>query len=156
MSSQSRGQRVIARVAARVGVEQSEQPDRLDGLPQPVLGKTLDEVKKAYKDVVVVLPNKELQLRLLPTEWALAYDRSGTLVTLSMSEKKVNKVELAIPWKSHPDARNELLELFKHKWGDPKEIDENNGKTMLLFHEDDPRVEIREDDSHGAWSIVMK
>jgi hypothetical protein len=133
-----------------------DQPDRLDGLPKPVLGKTLDEVKKSYKDVVVVMPNKELELTLLPTEWALAYDRSGTRVTLRMSGGKVREVEFSIPWKSHPDARNELLELFKHKWGDPKEIDENNGKTLLLFHDDEPRVEIREDDTRGAWSIIMK
>ena len=45
-----------------------DQPDQLDGLPEPVLGKPVDEVKKAYKDAVTS-PGHDLVLTLLPTEW---------------------------------------------------------------------------------------
>jgi hypothetical protein len=129
-----------------------DQPDRLDGLPEPVLGHTVDDIKKAYKDeLTVMIPNKELVLTLPPTEW----DRFGTRIQLAVSGGKVRELSFSVPWKAHPDAQAELLELFKHKWGDPKEI-EQDGKPALLFHDDDPRVEIREDTEHGAWAIVLK
>jgi hypothetical protein len=130
-----------------------DQPDKLDGVPTPVLGKTVDEVKKAYKDdLVIMIPNKELVLMLLPTEW----DHVGTRIQLGASGGKVKELSFSIPWKPHFEARDTLLDLFKHKWGDPKEIEDSNGKSLLLFHDDDPRVEIREDTDRGAWAIVMK
>ena len=130
-----------------------EQPDKLDGLPSPVFGKTVDEIKKAYKDdVTVLIPNKELVLTLLPTEW----DHLGTRIKLELGGGKVREVSFAIPWKAHPDDKDVLLKLFSSKWGDPKAIDDANGKSLLLFREDDPRVEVREDTDHGAWAIVMK
>jgi hypothetical protein len=133
-----------------------DQPDRLDALAEPMLGKTVDEIKKAYKDVYVVLPNKELGLTLPPTEWALGYDRVGTKVELTVAGGKVKHISFSIPWKAHPDARADLLELFKHKWGDPKEIEDSNGKPLLLFRDDDPRVEITEDTDRGTWSLLLK
>jgi hypothetical protein len=130
-----------------------EQPDRLDSLPTPVLGKTADEIKKAYKDELsVIIPNKELVLTLLPTEW----NHVGTRVELDLSGGKVTKLTFSIPWKAHPDAREELLGLFKQKWGDPKEVDDSNGKALLVYRDDDPRVEVREDTERGAWLITLK
>jgi hypothetical protein len=127
-----------------------DQPDRVDALPEPLLGRTLDEVKKAYagtfaqqgKDNLLVLP---------PTEW----ERMATRVTLVVAGGHVKEVAFAIPYKPHPDARDTLLDLFKRKWGDPKQI-EDDGKPVLLFRDDDPRVEVREDTEHGAWQLALK
>ena len=127
-----------------------DQPDHLDGLPEPVLGRSLDEIKKAYPGQVSV-QGKETVLVLPPTEW----DRSGTRFALALAGGKVREMTFAIPYKPHPDARDTLLDLFKHKWGDPRLI-EDDGKNVLLFREDDPRVEAREDSEHGAWQLTMR
>jgi hypothetical protein len=128
-----------------------DQPDSLDGLPEPVLGKTFDEVRKAYKDAVV-LSGHDLVLSLLPTEW----ERLATRITLSTGGgATVRKLSFALPWRPHPEARDTLLDLFKHKWGEPR-IREEDGKTSLVFRDEDPRVEIIEDTEHGAWKIEIR
>jgi hypothetical protein len=127
-----------------------DQPDRIDGIPEPVLGRPIDEVKRVYKDVVAA-QGRDLILTLPPTEW----DRFGTRVTLSTGGGKVKELAFAVPWKPHPEARDTLLDLFKHKWGEPKEVVED-GKPVLVFRDDDPRVEIREDAEHGAWQLEIK
>jgi hypothetical protein len=130
-----------------------DDPDKLAGLPEPVLGKTVDEVKHAYKDqIAVVTLNKELALTLPPTEW----DQNTTRIELTVAAGKITKLKFEVPWKPHPDAHDTLLDLFKKKWGDPKEVDEENKGKLLVFRDEDPRVEIREDTSHGAWQVVMK
>lgn len=130
-----------------------EDPDKLDALPEPVLGKTVDEVKRAYKDqVAVVTLNRELAITLPPTEW----DQGNTRIELALGGGKVKELKFEVPWKGHPDAHDTLLDLFKKKWGDPKELDEDGKGKVLLFREEDPRVEIREDPSHGAWLVILK
>jgi hypothetical protein len=127
-----------------------DQPDRLDGLPEPVLGKLVDDVKKAYPGQVSA-QGKDLVLALPPTEW----ERGGTRLVLSIAGGKVREMSFSLSWKSHPAARDSLLELFKHKWGDPKLIEED-GKPVLLFRDDDPRVEVREDTEHAAWQLALR
>jgi hypothetical protein len=118
-----------------------------------VLGRTVDEVRHAYKDDLQ--QGRDLVLTLLPTEW----DRFGTRVTLAVTgtgaSAKVRELSFAVPWKGHPEARDSLFELFKKKWGEPKEVNDD-GKTYVVFRDDSPRVEVREDDAHGAWQIVMR
>ena len=94
---------------------------------------------------------RDTVLTLPPTEW----ERVATHVTLVLAGGHVHEVALAIPWKPHPEARDTLLDLFKHKWGDPKQI-EDEGKPVLLFRDEDPRVEVREDVEHGAWQVALK
>lgn len=127
-----------------------DQPDQLDGLPEPVLGKSVDDVKKAYKDAVS-LQGKELVLTLLPTEW----ERGGTRITLAASGGVVRRMAFAIPWRPHPEARDTLFELFKRKWGEPKTRDDD-GKPVLVFRDEDPRVEVVEDTEHGAWKFELR
>jgi len=130
-----------------------DQPDTLGGLPAPVLGKTVDEVKKAYKeDLQNVIPNKQLVLTLLPTEW----DHAPTRIELDLAGGKVRALSFSIPYKGHPADKEALQTLFQSKWGEPKEVDDQNGKPILLFHEEDPRVEVRLDETHGAWSITLR
>jgi hypothetical protein len=132
-----------------------DEPDLLDGLPDPVLGRPVDEVKHAYRDFDVAQQGHDLVVTLPPTEW----DRFSTRITLAVAgtgtNAKVHEVSFAVPWKGHPEARDTLFELFKKKWGEPKEVTEE-GKNVVVFREEDPRVEVREDDAHGAWQIVMK
>ncbi len=127
-----------------------DDPDHFDGLPEPVLGKPADDVKKAYKDAVTV-QGHDLVLTLLPTEW----ERGATRLLLSVTGGIVKRMTFAIPWRPHPEARDTLLELFKRKWGPPKARDED-GKPVLVFREDGPRVEVIEDTEHGAWKFEIK
>jgi hypothetical protein len=128
-----------------------DQPDQMEGLPEPILGHSVEEVKTSYKDVVSV-QGKELVLTLLPTEW----ERSGTRILLATSGGKVHAIQFALPYKPHPEARDTLLDLFKRKWGEPKDLADEGRPPVLLFHDDDPRVEIKEDTEHGAWVVDMR
>jgi hypothetical protein len=127
-----------------------DQPDSLDALPEPVLGRSVDEVKKAYKDQLTVV-GRDLVITLPPTEW----DRGPTKITLDTAGGRVREISLAVPWKPHPPARDQLLDLFKAKWGVPEEVVEDR-KPTLVFRKDDPRVEIREDLEHGAWQVSIR
>jgi hypothetical protein len=133
-----------------------DQPDQMEGLPLPILGRTVDEVKQSYKDVFVAGKDKdkdkELALVLPPTEW----DRFATRVALYPVNGKISKLEFDLPYKPHPEARESYLEMFKRKWGEPKDLAEDGRPSVWLFHEDDPRVEIRDDTEHGAWQIDMR
>jgi hypothetical protein len=127
-----------------------DQPDSLEALREPVLGRSVDEVKRAYKDVITA-QGRDLVITLPPTEW----DRFATRVVLETSGGRVRQLAFAVPFKPHPAARDQLLELFKAKWGLPEEVVEDS-KPTLVFRKGDPRVEIREDGEHGAWQIEIR
>lgn len=127
-----------------------DQPDTLEALPTPVLGRLVEDVKKAYKDQFTVA-GRDLVIMLPPTEW----DRMPTKITLESNGARVRGIELSIPFKPHPAAREQLLDLFKEKWGFPEEVVEDS-KPTLVFRKDAPRVEVREDLEHGAWSVSIR
>ncbi len=127
-----------------------DQPDSLDALPTPVLGRLVEDVKKVYKDQITVA-GRDLVITLPPTEW----DRGPTKIKLEHNGARVRGIEISVPWKPHPAARDQLLDLFKAKWGLPEEVVEDS-KPTLVFRKDDPRVEIREDLEHGAWSVSIR
>jgi hypothetical protein len=126
-----------------------DQPDQLDGLPEPVLGRTVDQMKKAYPDAVTV--GHDLVVTLLPTEW----ERTATRITLSVAGGVVRRMAFAVPWRAHPEARQTLSELFTRKWGEPRMRDDD-GKQVQVFRDDDPRVEVIEDAEHGAWKVEIR
>jgi len=127
-----------------------EQPDVVDAVP--VLGMTVDEVKKQFEGQVTGVPRSpDLVLTLLPTEW----DRESTRIALDVSGKKVRELAFAIPFKTHPEARDTLFELFTQKWGDPRTVEED-GKRVSIFRDGQPRVEVREDTVHGAWKLEIR
>jgi hypothetical protein len=129
-----------------------DQPDQLDGLPEPVLGKAIDDVKKAYKDSVAALGH-DLVLTLLPTEW----ERAATRITLATSSGVVKRMAFALPWRPHPEARDTLLDLFKRKWGEPRTVKhDDDARSTLIFRDEDPRVEVIEDTEHGAWKVEIR
>jgi hypothetical protein len=127
-----------------------DQPDSLEGLREPVLGRSVDDVKRAYKDVIAA-QGRDLVITLPPTEW----DRFATRIVLDTSGGRVRQLSFAIPFKPHPAARDQLLDLFKGKWGLPEEVVEDS-KPTLVFRKGDPRVEIREDGEHGAWQVEIR
>lgn len=125
-----------------------EQPDVLDAVP--VLGQTVDEVKKAYKEDVAP-QGRDLVLTLLPTEW----ERTATKITLGVAGGRVRELAFSIPFKANPKARDTLLDLFTHKWGTPRPS-EDEGKPILVFRDGQPRVEAREDTEHDAWKFEIR
>lgn len=125
-----------------------EQPDVLDGAP--VLGMPLDQLKRNYEGQLSP-SGRDFVLTLLPTEW----ERTATRIMLDMEGGRVNELSFSIPYKAHPEARDSLLELFTHKWGEPR-AGEDNGKRILVFRDWQPRVEVREDLAHGAWKIEIR
>nr|HEX4318194.1 hypothetical protein [Kofleriaceae bacterium] len=127
-----------------------DQPDQIEALPQPLLGRTADEVKAAYKEDVTA-QGKDLVITLPPTEW----EPTATRVSLDMVNGRVKTVVLSLPFKAHPAARDALLDLFGHKWGEPVKLDED-GKPVLRFRDADPRVEAREDTDRGSWRLELK
>jgi hypothetical protein len=126
-----------------------EQPDVLDGVP--VLGKTADEVKALFKSDVAAAGKGELELTLLPTEW----ERTATKIRLGLANNRVRELAFSIPYKANPDARDVLFELFNHKWGTPRPVEEN-GRKVYVFRDGQPRVEIREDPEHDVWKIEIR
>jgi len=127
-----------------------DQPDQLEGLPEPVLGVSIEAVKKAYQDAISI-QGKDLVLTLLPTEW----ERTATRITLGNAGGVIRRLSFSIPWRPHPEARDTLLELFKRKWGEPRTRDDD-GKPVLVFRDEDPRVEVFEDTEHGAWKFDIR
>jgi hypothetical protein len=125
-----------------------EQPDVVDAAP--VLGLTVDEVKKMFEGQVTT-SRGNLTLTLLPTEW----ERQATRITLDVAGGRIRELVFSIPFKAHPEARDQLLELFTHKWGMPRPSEED-GKPVLIFRDGQPRVEVREDTMHGAWKIDIR
>ena len=125
-----------------------EQPDFLDAVP--VLGQTVEEVKKAYKEDVAP-QGRDLVLTLPPTEW----ERSATKITLGVHGGRVRELSFGIPFKANPTAREALLDLFTHKWGTPRPA-EDDGKPVLVFRDGQPRVEVREDTEHDAWKLEIR
>jgi len=125
-----------------------EQPDVMDAMP--ILGMTVEEVKKSYGSDVVT-QGRDLVLVLPPTEW----ERASTKVTLDVTAGRIRALAFAIPWKANPEAHDQLLDLFTHKWGVPRPAEED-GKRLLVFRDGQPRVEVREDSEHGAWKIEIR
>ncbi len=125
-----------------------EQPDVVDAMP--VLGLTVDEVKKQFEGQVTA-SRGDLTITLLPTEW----ERQGTKFSLDVAGGRIRELAFSVPFKAHPDARDQLLELFTHKWGTPRPS-EDDGKRVLIYRDGEPRVEVREDTTHGAWKIEIR
>lgn len=125
-----------------------EQPDSLDAVP--VLGQTVEEVKKLYKEDLVP-QGRDLVLTLPPTEW----ERTATKITLGVHGGRIRELAFAIPFKANPKAREVLLDLFTHKWGTPRPS-EDEGKPILVFRDGQPRVEVREDTEHDVWKLEIR
>jgi hypothetical protein len=125
-----------------------EQPDVLDAAP--VLGSTVDEVKKLFP-AEITTSGRDLVLSLLPTEW----ERGATKINLDVSSGRIRALTFSIPYKAHPEAKEELLAMFTHKWGQPRPTEEDD-KKLLIFREGDPRVEVHEDTEHGAYQIEIR
>jgi hypothetical protein len=93
----------------------------------------------------------DLVVTMLPTEW----ERTATRITLVASGGVVRRIVFSLPYRPHPEARDTLLELFKRKWGEPRTREED-GKPVLVFRDEEPRVEILEDTEHGAWKVEIR
>jgi hypothetical protein len=127
-----------------------DQPDVLDAVP--IVGSTIEEVKQMFPtELGAPTKDRDYVLTLLPTEWA----RTSTKFTLDVSGGRVRELRFAIPFKARPAAQDTLLQLFTHKWGQPRPS-ENDGKRILIFRDGDPRVEVLEDTEHDAWQIEIR
>ncbi len=125
-----------------------DQPDVIDAVP--VLGVPIDEVKATFAGQIAAQGKGVYVITLPPTEW----DRIPTKVALDTFRGRVRELVFTVPYKARPEARDTLLELFVHKWGEPRPKDDD-GRRVLVFRDGDPRVEVYDDTEHGAWRIEM-
>ena len=125
-----------------------EQPDTIDAAP--VLGLTVDEVKAMFKDEVAVQNKSTLVLTLLPTEW----ERTATKIVMDIGGGRVRGLEMSVPFKAYPPARETLYELFRSKWGEPRTA--MYDAKLFVFRDAQPRVEIREDTDHDSWKLEIR
>jgi hypothetical protein len=120
-----------------------EQPDVLDGVP--VLGLTVDEVKKMFEGQVVA-SRGDLTLTLLPTEW----ERTATKFNLDVHNGRIREIVFLIPFKARPEARDALLELFT--LGQPRS--RRRWQGVLNPMAVDAAARASEDDKPDAWRAI--
>lgn len=133
-------------IAALLG----DHPDTLEVFTEPVIGHSTEAIKRQLGRQVTT-HGRTLVVSLPPTEWS----RELTRITLDIAGGRVRQLELAVPYKSHPPARDQLFELFTGKWGVPEHVPSAGGATFV-FRQADPRVEVRDDLDRGAWLIAMR
>jgi hypothetical protein len=66
----------------------------------------------------------------------------------------VRELQLALSYKAHPAARDQLYALFVHKWGEPRAAMYN--EKVMVFRDGQPRVEVVDDAEHDAWRIEIR
>jgi hypothetical protein len=59
-----------------------------------------------------------------------------------------------LPYEANPGAKDDLLALFKKKWGEPKPGREL-GNDVLVFHASAPRVTIKDNTIVHAWNVRL-
>jgi len=155
-----------------------ETPDGLGFAPQPILGATIEDLRRHFKDVLVEESaeeaakkqaevskfagrdlEKELgratanaRFELPPTEWEDFWTRVNFHWT---DDGKVETVYFKLPFKAHPAAKDELRALFDKKWGAPTEAKEygTRGDTIWVYRDKDPRIVVKEDTISDGWDV---
>jgi hypothetical protein len=116
-------------------------------LTAPIVGRTPDEVMAAYGDRAerkFDLP----ELRLPPTEWELRWDRTVNGTATVDGKVLEYSVRLAYPT---PAVRDELLALFRKKWGTDGEPVAGEGLRFVPGP-----IEILARDDEDAWTLIVR
>jgi len=86
-----------------------------------------------------------------PTE----YESYWTHVHMSFDDDaKVERFWFGLAFEGNPGFKDTLFEMFKTKWGDPKE-EEKYGDKIFLFSED-PKIEVKEDTITHKWDVAVE
>jgi hypothetical protein len=126
--------------------------------------KSEEEAKKSQEDLakfageeakaLMGKPKASVSLEYPPTEWASFW----TPVHLSWSDEgKIERYWFGIDFEPHPAAKDELMALFKAKWGEPTQEKEYGdfGDDVFVFSQD-PRIVVKEDTISNKWDISVE
>ena len=98
------------------------------------------------------MQGKDLVLTLLPTEW----DRFGTRITLAIGGGRVRELSLRGAVARPPRGARHAVRAVQAQVGRAAGARPTTARPSLVFRDDDPHVEVREDTEHGAWQIEIK
>ena len=144
--------------------------------PGALLGMSADDIRAKYKDVLVeksqadaekdreqlkamagdkvdVLgaPKPSMHLEFGPTE----YEKYWTRVNLTFNDDNtVRRYWFMVPFELNMPAKDEIMAIFKTKWGEPKE-EEYLGDKLFVFGED-PRIEVKENTISKGWDVAIE
>ena len=152
-------------------------PDTVGFAPQGILGATIADLRTRFgaalveedaaqaaaaqkqvgnfagSDVAAQMgPAKPtVRITLPPTEW----DDFETRVQIDWADDgKVDDFWFALPYQSYAPAKDELLAMFKKKWGEPKD-GEYLGEKAMMFRDQAPFVVVTDDDVTHAWDVRL-
>ena len=121
----------------------------LGGLPKPVWGVSLDDIKRDYPNMVdedvkhVILP---------PAEW----DREDVQVFLLYSERKKTVDSASFEIADGPDQATTLA-AFEKKWGKPKLLKSYGAKDdTMVFHSKNPLIEVSRSVQGKSWEVRIR
>ncbi len=119
---------------------------------QAANNKAIGELAGAEAEALMGEAEASVDLEWPPTEWG----RFWTPINLSWTDD--NKIEyfwFGIDYEPHPAAKDELMALFKAKWGEPTQEEDYSGK-IFVFSSADPRIEVSDNDITKKWDIKIK
>lgn len=120
-----------------------------------------EEAKQAQEDIkklageeagaLMGKPTASIDLEYPPTEWGKYWTPVHFMWT---DDGKIRRVWFGIDFEPHPAAKDELMALFKKKWGEPKEEDEYGDKVFVFSEE--PFIKVEEDTITHKWDIFIE
>ncbi len=123
---------------------------------QPVLGATVEQLRKAYPGAIVEKREEggqSVYLDLLPTE----YGDYWTRVNMTFDDAgKVRRFWFSIPFEANPAFKEPLFKLIQAKVGKLTQGKDIVGDVLFTFQDAKRRVEVKEDTISHAWSITVE
>ena len=117
---------------------------------KPILGTKLDEVKANYPHLV---DGEYLNMPL--SDYGFSGTNTGELLFLEPRDGSgpITEYSFAIPYKSSPAFKDELLALFEKKWGKAKP-GKPPFKTEMVYQEAGPRIFV--EDQRGTLQLTVR
>jgi hypothetical protein len=116
--------------------------------------KRAEDIKKLAGEEAGALlgkPSADIDLEYPPLEWGKFWTPVHFMWT---NEGTIRQVWFSLEYEPHPAAKDELFDLMKAKWGEPKE-EKDLGDEVFVFSED-PIIKVKEDTISNAWGVFIE